>query len=70
MQKQLEILSTPTGWLRVRFEPSLEASEAAKVDTGKTFAYFEEQSGWYQIEYEKGKKGWISAQYANPVEKQ
>ncbi|MCR4329887.1 MAG: PEGA domain-containing protein [Candidatus Roizmanbacteria bacterium] len=68
-QNLLEILSTPTGWLRVRFEPSIEASEAARVDTGKKFTYLDEQEGWYQIEYEKGKKGWVSAEYASPVKK-
>lgn len=66
---QLEILSTPTGWLRVRFEPSLEASETAKVDTGKRFTYYAEQEGWYQIEYDKGKRGWVSAEYVTPVKK-
>ncbi len=58
------IADTPTGWLRVRFEPSLNASESAKIDVGKEVPYFQEQDGWYEVEYEKGKRGWISADYA------
>ncbi len=57
------IASTGTGWLRVRFEPTLGASEAAKVDTGEMFEVLEEKAGWYKIEYEKGKLGWISSNY-------
>ncbi len=66
----VEILTTPTGWLRVRSEPNgLEDNEVAKVDSGTTYPYLDfNDSGWYQIEYEPGKEGWIAAQYANLVE--
>ncbi len=63
-----KILETPTGWLRVRMEPSTSASESGKVDPGKKFTILEEKSGWYRIEYEKGKEGWISSRYAQKVE--
>jgi len=65
----LKILDTPTGWLRVRSEPTLSASESAKVDPGDEFELLDEQEGWYKIEYEKGKEGWISSRYADKVEK-
>jgi len=58
------ISDTPTGWLRVRMEPSTVASEAAKVNPGDRFLLLDEQSGWYQIEYEQDQEGWISATYA------
>ncbi|MFS8158890.1 MAG: PEGA domain-containing protein [Candidatus Roizmanbacteria bacterium] len=61
---QVLIGETGTGWLRVRSEPSASSTELAKVDTGKSFPLVAEQSGWYKIEYETGKTGWISAQYA------
>jgi len=64
----LKILDTPTGWLRVRFEPTLSASEAAKVDPGDEFELLDEKEGWYKIEYEKGKEGWISSRYADKAE--
>lgn len=58
------IKDTPTGWLRVREEPSVSASESARVNPKDTFAVLDEKDGWYLIEYEKGKKGWVSGQYA------
>jgi hypothetical protein len=62
------ILDTPTGWLRVRLEPSTSASEAGRVDPGKNFPLLDEKSGWYQIEYEDEQLGWISGQYAEKFE--
>ncbi len=59
---------TPTGWLRVREEPSLAASEAAKVKPKDKFELLEEKDGWYKIGYEKDKEGWISGQYAEKKE--
>lgn len=59
----VEVKDTPTGWLRVRQEPTLSAPESAKVNPKDTFTVLEEKDGWYRIEYEKGKEGWISAQY-------
>ena len=63
----IKILDTPTGWLRVRTGPSLSATEAAKVNTGETFPYLTEESGWLKIEYQEGKEGWISSQYAQKL---
>lgn len=64
----VEIKDTPTGWLRVRMGPTTVATEAAKVNPGKTFPLLDEESGWYKIEYEKGKEGWISGRYAEKYE--
>ena len=63
----IKILDTPTGWLRVRTGPSLSATEAAKVNTGEIFPYLTEESGWLKIEYQEGKEGWISSQYAQKL---
>lgn len=60
----VKILDTPTGWLRVRIEPSTSASEAAKVNPGETYPLLEEKSGWYKIRYQGINEGWISGQYA------
>lgn len=57
------ILDTPTGWLRVRSQPTVNASESAKVNPGDTFKILEEQNGWYKITYKDPLTGWISAQY-------
>lgn len=64
----VKILDTPTGWLRVRMEPSTSATEAAKVNPGQTFPLLSQQSGWYKIRYEEKKEGWISGQYAEKFE--
>lgn len=62
------IKETPTGWLRVRMEPSVSATEAAKVNPGEMFPYLnEEKSGWLKIEYEEGKEGWVSGVYAELI---
>lgn len=62
------VKDTPTGFLRVREEPSVTASEEARVKPGDTFSLIEEQSGWYKVEYEKGKEGWVYSQYADKKE--
>lgn len=64
-QKQIvRILNTPTGFLRVRTEPSLTGSEAAQVKPGETFEMTDEQDGWYQIKLPNGDFGWVSNDYA------
>ncbi len=58
------ILDTPTGFLRVRMEPSTAATEAGRVNPGEKYHVYDEQSGWYQISYDSTNKGWISGTYA------
>ena len=62
----VEINSASLGWLRGRQEP--EGVEVTKVNHGDKFPHLKTQSGWYQIEYQTGKNGWISASYATLVE--
>lgn len=65
----VKIKETPTGWLRVRMAPSTSATEAAKVEPGEMFPYLnEEKNGWYKIEYEKDKEGWVSGVYVELIE--
>jgi hypothetical protein len=61
------IKETPTGWLRVRSSPSTSGTELVKVNPGEKYPLLEEKSGWYKIEYEEGKTGWISGQYASKL---
>jgi uncharacterized protein YgiM (DUF1202 family) len=67
------IKDTGLGFLRVREEPSLNASESARIKPGGKYQLLDEQKGWYKIKYnndEKGlvsgsfEEGWISGQYA------
>lgn len=62
------IKDTPTGFLRVRLEPTTSASEAARVNPGEKYHVEDEKSGWYQIKYDGKNTGWISGQYAEKTE--
>jgi len=70
---EVEILDTPTGFLRVRSEPSTAGAEVARVEPGEKFFLLEEDrdSGWFKIEFEDEDEstasGWISDQYAKKV---
>ena len=58
------ILNTPTGFLRVRDDASLNGAEIARVNPGDTFDLVDEKSGWFEIKLKDGKTGWISSDYA------
>lgn len=64
----VKILETPTGWLRVREDASTSATESGKVNPGEKYTILSEQSGWFKIEFEKGKQGWVSSKYGEKVE--
>ncbi len=63
----ITILSTPTGFLRVRSGPSLGASEVSRVKPGEKYQVLEKQSGWVKIQLTDTTaattSGWISTQY-------
>ncbi len=65
---KIKIKETPTGWLRVREKPSRGSPEIAKVTPGKKYPYRGEENGWFKIEYQPGKTGWVSGQYAVKVD--
>lgn len=62
----VEILDTPTGWLRVRGEPnSSSGKELTKIYPKETYKFLESiESGWYKIKLDDGQEGWISGKYA------
>ena len=62
------IKDTPTGFLRVRMDPSTAATESGRVNPGEKYHIYDEKSGWFQISYDGTNKGWISGQYAEKVE--
>jgi len=66
-ENSIVIKDTPTGWLRVREEPSIDASESARVNPGDKFDVIDEKDGWYKIKYDGKNEGWVSGEY---VEKQ
>ena len=69
-ESEIQVLSTPIGFLRVRAEPSTLSEEVGRVTPGKSYPLLaeDEKTGWFKIEYEEGKQGWISNQYSKKVE--
>ncbi len=63
-KETVTILDTPTGFLRVRQDPSVNAAEVGRVNPDEVFDLLDEQTGWYKIKLKAGVEGWISAQYA------
>ena len=63
-QTKIIILDTPTGFLRVRADSSLTASQTATVKPGETYPFISEVSGWFKIKLTDGKTGWISSDYS------
>ncbi len=63
----LTIKDTGTGWLRVRATASSVGTEVTRVDVGEKFSVKNVQAGWYEIEYEPGKTGWVSGQFVEYV---
>jgi hypothetical protein len=64
----ITIDDTPVGFLRVRSEPTVNASESARVKPGETFDVLDEKDGWYKINYEETASGWVSGQYVTKEE--
>lgn len=64
----VEILSTPTGFLRVRADASTSAAEIGQVKPGEKYELLEEKESWFKIKFETDKEGWVSAQYVKKVE--
>jgi hypothetical protein len=65
----VEILTTPSGFLRVREEPNTTSKELGRVTPGQKFEVVAEdsQTGWFKIEFTTGEQGWVSNQYAKKV---
>lgn len=68
-QETVTILSTPTGWLRVRGGPGTGFAEVARVNPGEEYSLLEKDGDWLKIalesELEEEKtEGWILGQYA------
>jgi Bacterial SH3 domain/PEGA domain len=65
----VQVSETGTGFLRVRKEPSTVSAEIGTVDPGMKYVFIEQdiKSGWFKIQFDEGKEGWISSQYAKKV---
>ncbi len=75
----IEILNTPTGFLRVRTEPGSAGEEIAEVKPGSKYPYLDTDTstGWFKIQYEEPKPGlpngivgWVSNQFSKKTDQQ
>ncbi len=64
---KVKILSTPTGFLRVRDHPSFGGAEISKVSPQDEFPLLEEKASWFKIRLDDDREGWISSQYAEKL---
>lgn len=64
VQNMIKITNTPTGFLNVRIQPSLDAAIISKVYPGENYVYTSTQNGWYLIQLKSKHYGWIDGQYA------
>jgi hypothetical protein len=66
----IQILSTPTGTLRVRKEPKTGSEELGEVKSGESYPYLDRDqiTGWYKIRFNEGMEGWVSPQYAKKID--
>lgn len=64
----VKIKDTPTGFLRVRENPSISAKEIARVSPNDVLTLIDEQNGWYKVQLKDGLEGWVSTTYAEKKE--
>lgn len=64
---EVKVLSTPTGFLRVRDKPSTSGKEVGRVKPGDILVLLEELQGWDRVRLSDGTEGYVSSSY---VEKQ
>lgn len=67
---KIQILATPVGYLRIRDSASTLSNEVGRVSPGETFdlVAVDDKTGWYEIEFQSGKLGWISNEYAKKIQ--
>lgn len=61
--QQVVVRQTPTGFLRVRSNPSVESVEIARVLPGDELTLLEEFPNWNRIRLPDGKEGYVSSTY-------
>lgn len=70
----VKIKDNPQGWLRVRVDGSINASESAKVKPGEKYELLDEKTGWFKIKFNGSQiglvegsfdEGWVSSEYSS-----
>ncbi|MDP7057264.1 MAG: SH3 domain-containing protein [Nitrospinaceae bacterium] len=67
--QMVQVVTKKGGPLNVRSEPEKKTGNIVyKLKNGAKTTFADENEGWYQVEYAKGKKGWISKKYSKLLE--
>lgn len=68
--QEVEILSTPTGFLNVRSGPGTNFEKISEVKPGETYELVSQdlEKGWYEIKLDLFRAGWVTKQYAKLVQ--
>lgn len=61
-------IATQASPLNVRLVPSIRGKIIGQAEKGAILPVLREKEKWYQVEYDKGKVGWISKLFSEPVE--
>ncbi len=61
----INIRDNPQGWLRVRTDGSIDATESAKVKPGEKYELLEEKTGWFKIKFNNNEEGLVSGEFAD-----
>jgi len=66
----VQILDTPSGFLRVRKDGSTTADEVARVKPGDKLPFVSQNAAgdWYQVVYDGKNTGWVFSQYAKKLD--
>ena len=64
--EEVKILETPTGFLNVREGPGTNFAKVGEVKPGESYELVSEDptKGWYQIQLDLTRTGWVIKQYA------
>ena len=65
-QRRVQII-TKGAPLRVRAKPDAQSNVLAQIPKDTIVLVFQEAKDWFQVEYQKGKKGWISKKFSQLV---
>lgn len=62
---EVVVKQTPTGFLRVRDQASLNGKEISRVDVGEKLVLLEELDGWDKVRLSDGTEGFVSSTYVD-----
>ena len=60
-------ITTQNAPLRVRAKPDARSKVVSQIPKNSVVPVYQETKQWFQIKYQKGKKGWISKKYSRLV---